>query len=76
MADEKRARRIAALFITAWLVMGFDLPMHKAQYGEEIVWVGYTIKVTEAQVVVSIKQSFLDNLMQMTKELMKIALSR
>ena len=71
MAEDKRARRIAALFITAWLVMGFELAMKKAQFGQEIDWVGYTIKVTNESVTVSIKQSFLDNLMEMTKGLMK-----
>ena len=71
MAEEVRARRIAALFITAWLVMGFELAMRKAQFGQEIDWVGYAIKVTNKSVTASIKPSFLDNLMGMTKELMK-----
>ena len=71
MEDERRALGIAAIFITAWLVMGFDLSMHKTQFGEFIDWVGYSGKVKDDEVVVSIKRSSLDNLMALTKDLIK-----
>ena len=49
------------MFLT-WTLLGYDLVVHKAQQGEKVTWVGYTIELTQEAVEVTIKKEFMQDL--------------
>ena len=71
LATPQRARRIVSMLCLIWLVLGFSLSFHKAQYGHQVVWVGYQLTSHGDCVTAAIKQSFMDNLRQTTEDILK-----
>ena len=54
------------MLIIVWRTLGLDLATHKAQLGDKVTWVGYDIVSHSGGATVSIKASFLTDLLEDT----------
>ena len=54
-ATPSRTKRVVAIIVMAWMVLGFSMAFHKAQLAETVDWVGYKISSFEEAVKAEIK---------------------
>ena len=59
------------ILVLLWRALGLRLAFHKAARGSEVVWVGYRLKVSTEQVVISVKDELLQEIKQMIQKLTK-----
>ena len=52
-----------------WRALGFDLATHKAQLGPQVNWIGYEVSDSALDTTLSIKKSFMQELLSDTQEL-------
>ena len=55
--SESRIRRVAAMVIVGWLLLGFPLAFHKAVLSPTVLWVGITLQVTTDTVRAEVPES-------------------
>ena len=54
-----RRKRIVAMFLLLWRVLGWDLSVHKAQIGTNVNWIGFNIAIHGEDVTVRVKDDFM-----------------
>ena len=68
---QNKRDRMTAILLWIWLALGFGLALHKGQYGSKVTWIGYSITLHSDRVVASIKEGFLKDFSDFTKQLRK-----
>ena len=70
LASPQRSEEVVAVWMLTWMITGFDLAVHKAQFGDSFIWTGYRYRVNQGEVEVSIKESCMADLLRLTSKLL------
>ena len=68
--SQERCQRLASLMVLLWLILGWSLSYHKAQFGKSVGWIGYKLEIGENQVIAKIKEEFMKEFHDLTVEML------
>ena len=68
LGDEEDRRTMTTLMVLVWAAFGFKLAFSKGQLGKQVTWIGGTLSIEEQGVRATVKQSIVEDIIDMIRK--------